>query len=131
MIWVPHQLIGVPVTFNVTLECLVEAFPTSLNYWTRQNDQMIHESGKFKSETIIGSPNYKAIMRLTITNVQEEDYGTYKCIAKNPRGETDSGIRLYRKFFFFITELISGEIKLNVLLFLLLIVLLTPFHFYI
>lgn len=100
MIWVPHQLIGVPVTYNVTLECLVEAFPTSLNYWTRQNDQMIHESGKFKSETIIGSPNYKAIMRLTITNVQEEDYGTYKCIAKNPRGETDSGIRLYRKFFF-------------------------------
>lgn len=28
---------------------------------------------------------------------QEEDYGSYKCVAKNPRGETDGTIRLYSK----------------------------------
>jgi len=28
---------------------------------------------------------------------QREDYGSYKCIAKNPRGETDGTIRLYSK----------------------------------
>lgn len=39
-------------------------------------------------------------MRLTIYNMQEDDYGSYKCVAKNPRGETDGGIRLYCKFHF-------------------------------
>lgn len=37
-------------------------------------------------------------MKLTIFNVSMVDYGTYKCVAKNPRGETDGTIRLYGKF---------------------------------
>uniref|UniRef100_A0A034VZE2 Immunoglobulin I-set domain-containing protein n=1 Tax=Bactrocera dorsalis TaxID=27457 RepID=A0A034VZE2_BACDO len=34
-------------------------------------------------------------MRLTITNIQKSDYGSYKCVAKNPRGEMDGTIKLY------------------------------------
>lgn len=37
-------------------------------------------------------------MRLTINNVQKYDYGMYKCVAKNPRGETDGTIRLYCEY---------------------------------
>lgn len=37
-------------------------------------------------------------MRLTISNVQKYDYGMYKCVAKNPRGETDGTIRLYCEY---------------------------------
>lgn len=37
-------------------------------------------------------------MRLHITNVQKSDYGSYKCVAKNPRGEMDGTIKLYSKF---------------------------------
>lgn len=48
MIWIPHQLVGIPLTYNVTLECFVEAFPTSLNYWARENNEMIHDSNKYK-----------------------------------------------------------------------------------
>ncbi|XP_055852477.1 lachesin [Episyrphus balteatus] len=95
MVWIPHQLVGVPMYFNITLECFIEANPTSLNYWTRENDQMITESGKYKTETLPGVPSYKATMRLTITNVQKSDYGSYKCVAKNPRGEMDGTIKLY------------------------------------
>lgn len=43
--------------------------------------------------------SYKSIMRLTILDVQRSDYGTFKCVAKNPRGETDGTIRLYCKCF--------------------------------
>ncbi|KAI8038254.1 hypothetical protein M5D96_008943 [Drosophila gunungcola] len=47
MVWIPHQLVGTPMGFNITLECFIEANPTSLNYWTRENDQMIIESPKY------------------------------------------------------------------------------------
>lgn len=39
--------------------------------------------------------SYKSVMRLTITEIQEQDYGEYKCVAKNPRGETDGNIKIY------------------------------------
>ncbi|TMW48286.1 hypothetical protein DOY81_006632, partial [Sarcophaga bullata] len=51
------------------------------------------------TETIPGNPSYKATMRLHITNVQKSDYGSYKCVAKNPRGEMDGTIKLYIQFF--------------------------------
>ncbi|XP_054277290.1 neurotrimin-like isoform X2 [Macrosteles quadrilineatus] len=102
MLWIPHQLVGVPPGYNVTLECHTEAHPTSLNYWTRKDNHMIHDSRKYKAETSQGSPSYKTHMRLTIYNIQEQDYGAYKCVAKNPRGETDGSIRLYNP---------KGEIK--------------------
>ncbi|XP_041564689.1 neurotrimin isoform X2 [Drosophila elegans] len=95
MVWIPHQLVGTPMGFNITLECFIEANPTSLNYWTRENDQMIIESPKYTTETNPGHPSYKATMRLTITNVQSTDYGNYKCVAKNPRGDMDGNIKLY------------------------------------
>lgn len=50
-----------------------------------------------RTETIPGNPSYKATMRLTITNVQGSDYGNYKCVAKNPRGDMDGNIKLYSK----------------------------------
>lgn len=99
MLWIPHQLVGAPLGYSVTLECFTEAHPSSLNYWTRDDGHMIHESKKYKAENSVGTPSYKTHMKLTIANIQEKDYGTYKCVAKNPRGETDGTIRLYSKYF--------------------------------
>nr|CAD7400092.1 unnamed protein product [Timema poppensis] len=95
MLWIPHQLVGAPLGYGVTLECFTEAHPTSLNYWTREDGHMIHDTRKYTPENTVGVPPYKTHMRLTIVNIQEKDYGTYKCVAKNPRGETDGTIRLY------------------------------------
>lgn len=52
----------------------------------------------YRTESFVGTPTYKTHMRLTIFNIQHDDYGTYKCVAKNPRGETDGIIRLYSKY---------------------------------
>lgn len=45
---IPHQLVGVPLGFNITLECFTEAHPTSLNYWTREDGHMIHDNKKYR-----------------------------------------------------------------------------------
>ncbi|XP_028140390.1 protein CEPU-1-like [Diabrotica virgifera virgifera] len=96
MLWIPHQLVGAPLNYAVTLECFTEANPSSLNYWTREDGQnMIHDSKKYHTENSVGNPSYKTHMKLTINNIHQSDYGTYKCVAKNPRGETDGIIRLY------------------------------------
>jgi len=95
MLWIPHQLVGVPLGYNVTLECYTEAHPTSLHYWTRDTGQMLHDSGKYRAVSVQGAPSYKVQMKLTIVDVSHDDYGVYKCVAKNSRGETDGTIRLY------------------------------------
>ncbi|KAL6254591.1 hypothetical protein P5V15_014643 [Pogonomyrmex californicus] len=95
MLWIPHQLVGAPLGYSVSLECYTEAHPTSLNYWAREDGLMIHESSKYKTTSLPDRPSYKTHMTLTIFDIQKEDYGSYKCIAKNPRGETDGTIRLY------------------------------------
>lgn len=48
MLLIPHQLVGAPEGFNVTIECFTEAHPTSLNYWTRGEGPIIHDSTKYK-----------------------------------------------------------------------------------
>ncbi|CAD1475425.1 unnamed protein product [Heterotrigona itama] len=97
MLWIPHQLVGAPLDHAVTLECYTEAHPTSLNYWTREDGLMIQGNQKHKTTSMPEKPSYKTHMTLTIYDLQEVDYGTYKCVAKNPRGETDGTIRLYSK----------------------------------
>ncbi|XP_051153832.1 lachesin-like isoform X1 [Leptopilina boulardi] len=95
MLSIPHQLVGVPLGYSVTLECHTEAHPTSLNYWTREDGLMIHENKKYKVTSIPEKPSYKTNMTLTIFDIQMSDYGSYNCVAKNPRGETDGTIRIY------------------------------------
>lgn len=48
MLLIPHQLVGAPEGYNVTIECFTEAHPTSLNYWTRGEGPIIHDSNKYK-----------------------------------------------------------------------------------
>ena len=43
----------------------------------------------------MGNPDYKIHMLLTIRYLEPEDFGSYRCVAKNPRGETDGDIKLY------------------------------------
>lgn len=48
MVWIPQQLVGAPLGYNITLECHIEAYPVSLNYWSKDDEDMIHDSLKYK-----------------------------------------------------------------------------------
>lgn len=41
MIWVQNQLVGAHEGQKLTLECYSEAFPKSINYWTRDQDKIV------------------------------------------------------------------------------------------
>lgn len=91
--WIPNQLVGAPTAKDVTLDCHTEAYPASINYWKKDGGDMIINDDKY--ETSIKGKNYKIHMRLTIKNLEEEDFGTYKCIAENSLGSTEGSIKLY------------------------------------
>jgi hypothetical protein len=38
---VPNQLLGAPFGTNVSLECHVEAFPNTINYWVKNRGEML------------------------------------------------------------------------------------------
>nr|XP_054932943.1 lachesin-like isoform X2 [Dermacentor andersoni] len=93
MIWIPNQLIGAPLGGEVVMDCNTEAFPMSINYWTLESGDLIAESAKYslnRSENV-----YKVHMQLRIRRISPEDFGAYRCFAKNSLGSTEGSIRLY------------------------------------
>ncbi|CAB0028068.1 unnamed protein product, partial [Trichogramma brassicae] len=107
VIHVPNQLVGAPLGTDVTLECIVEAFPVSINFWRGNKDDIIITSSRHEVQILtkptlkghhsVAHPNFnfKVRMLLIIRNFTKQDVGTYKCIAKNSNGEFESSIRLY------------------------------------
>jgi len=41
MIWIQNQLVGAQEGQQMTLECNSEAYPKSINYWTRDKGDII------------------------------------------------------------------------------------------
>ncbi|CAM1319851.1 Uncharacterised protein r2_g2819 [Pycnogonum litorale] len=93
MLWIPHQLIGAPVGSEVTINCHSEAFPNSINFWKTADGTMIVSDNEVQATSLVNE--YKTHMRLKILNVRPKHFGEYKCIAKNPMGDTEGSIRLY------------------------------------
>ncbi|XP_020280041.1 protein amalgam-like [Pseudomyrmex gracilis] len=93
MIWVPDQLVGAMVRKQISFTCVSEAYPKSINYWTRGG--VIIPNGDKYTSTFTYNSEYKVHMKLTINSVEMSDYDTYKCVAKNSLGDTDGNIKLY------------------------------------
>ncbi|GIY31103.1 lachesin [Caerostris darwini] len=94
LIWIQNQLVGAPEGTDVYLECLTEAHPTSDNFWLRDDEAVVSKSTRYHPH--ITRNSYKTYMKLTIRNLQPEDYGSYQCVAKNTISETQGSIKLYR-----------------------------------
>ncbi|KAI1296494.1 Lachesin [Halotydeus destructor] len=93
MIWVPNQLIGAPLGGEVTLQCNTEAFPISINYWTKDDDDALMPSDKYDISNT--EKSYKVQMVLRIRYIEPADFGTYKCFARNSLSSTEGSIKLY------------------------------------
>ncbi|XP_050330350.1 neurotrimin isoform X3 [Bactrocera neohumeralis] len=94
LVQVPNQLVGAPVLTDVTLVCNVEASPKAINYWQRENGEMIIAGDRYVL-TEKENNMYSIEMILHIRRLQTSDFGGYKCISKNSIGDTEGTIRLY------------------------------------
>nr|CAI5826174.1 unnamed protein product [Callosobruchus analis] len=93
-VWIQYQLIGAYDGQQVTLECFSQAFPKSVNYWAKDNGDIIPHSTKYVPEII--EDGYKVHMKLKIRSLGPEDYGIYKCVSKNSLGDMEGSINVYR-----------------------------------
>jgi hypothetical protein len=48
MIWIQNQLVGAYEGQKMTLECHSEAYPKSINYWTREKGEIIAQGSLYK-----------------------------------------------------------------------------------
>lgn len=100
---VPNQLVGAPLGTDVTIDCLTEAYPRPISYWSlHESPKMIFTGSKY--HLVINEDGYKTHMMLTIRSLSPEDYGNYKCITKNSLGEAEGSMRIYGKSNFLFTN---------------------------
>ncbi|KAI9552050.1 hypothetical protein GHT06_022387 [Daphnia sinensis] len=98
IMFVPHQLLGSPLGGTLILECLTEAHPRPITFWTRTdannvNGIMLLPSKRLRIDTV--HVGYQTQMSLHIHQVEPQDIGHYKCVSKNSLGEAEGSIRVY------------------------------------
>ncbi|XP_011503843.1 PREDICTED: lachesin isoform X2 [Ceratosolen solmsi marchali] len=89
-----NQLLGAPLGTDVILECNVEAYPNTVNYWFKNPNGMLLDGSKYSIEE--KRDGYKVAMRLTIKRFHKEDIGSYSCISSNSLGKVEGISRLYK-----------------------------------
>ena len=114
-------MVGAPLGHDVTIECVIEAFPKAITYWQKIKDgkEKIILNGyneefsfnELKLNFIIGRPEqrveedrigYKTSSRLRISNFSSEDAGTYHCVSSNSLGSAQEAIRIYGELIFYV-----------------------------
>ncbi|XP_049820613.1 lachesin-like [Aethina tumida] len=93
VIKVPNQLLGAPLNTDVQLECYVEAFPNTINYWVKNRGEMLLNGTKYTIRE--DRSGYKVFMWLIIRGFSASDIGTYNCVSTNSLGRAEGTLRLY------------------------------------
>jgi len=95
-VWVHNQLVGAPLGHDVTIECVIEAYPKSITYWQKIEDGkekiILNGPGHRVLEDHVG---YRTSSRLRLRKFSSEDAGTYQCVSSNSLGKDQQVIRIY------------------------------------
>ncbi|GBP24252.1 Lachesin [Eumeta japonica] len=94
---VPNQLLGAPLGTDVLLECSVEAYPNTINYWLKNRGEMLLDGPKYTINEERWS--YRVTMKLVIRQFSRSDIGTYNCVSTNSLGEERGDAQALRKEF--------------------------------
>ncbi|XP_071034584.1 lachesin [Parasteatoda tepidariorum] len=89
---VSNQMVGAALGSDVLLGCRLEASPRPLTSWIRNDGIILLNNKKYEISEVAES--YRIHMQLKIKNLDEKDYGHYKCVAKNTLGDKEGFVRL-------------------------------------
>ncbi|XP_060817591.1 lachesin-like isoform X1 [Bombus pascuorum] len=92
---VPNQLLSSPLDTDVSLICLIEAYPKTINLWTRK-EQVIMSGGRYEIDER-GHPDeeWKTTSELKIRRLEKTDLGEYTCSASSSMGKAEATLRVY------------------------------------
>ncbi|KZC11696.1 Lachesin [Dufourea novaeangliae] len=92
---VSNQLLGSPLETDVSLLCSIEAYPKTINLWTRKG-QVIMTGGRYEiNERGHPDEEWKTTIELKIKRLEKTDLGEYTCSASSSRGGADATLRVY------------------------------------
>ncbi|XP_055940336.1 lachesin-like isoform X3 [Argiope bruennichi] len=87
-----NQMVGAALGSDVVLGCRLEASPRPLTSWIRNDGVILLNNQKY--ELTEEADSYRINMQLKIKNLEEKDFGHYKCVAKNTLGDKEGFVRL-------------------------------------
>ena len=75
------------------LECIITAFPHAVNYWEKDG-RRITSSAKHRIEAY-DEGDHSLVLSLRIHDIDQSDYGEYRCVASNTLGTDHETMYLY------------------------------------
>lgn len=73
MIWVQNQLVGAREGQRLTLECASEAFPKSINYWTRDKDKIVPQGECLPTVKLLVTPERSPVFSEQISAIEKPE----------------------------------------------------------
>lgn len=92
---VPRPKIGQALSYDIELQCHVEAYPAPTVVWKRKGNQLVSE-GDFRVSHF-ASDDEITRSTLEIRSLREKHYGDYYCEASNKLGNAEARLELFRK----------------------------------
>ncbi|KMQ95686.1 polycomb protein sfmbt [Lasius niger] len=89
----PNQLLSSPLETNVSLICLIEAYPKTINLWMRKEQVIM--SGYEIDERGDPDEEWKTTIVLKIRRLKKTDLGEYTCSASSSMGKAEATLRVY------------------------------------
>ncbi|XP_074650834.1 limbic system-associated membrane protein-like isoform X2 [Tubulanus polymorphus] len=89
----PNRRIGQSLKLQTMLECEITANPHYRSYWLRKGQEVI-TTDKYQVDMYDAGDRTKTLT-LTITGLEPEDYGDYKCVSQNSLGYDEKVMELY------------------------------------
>ncbi|XP_066602740.1 lachesin-like [Prorops nasuta] len=92
---VPNELLGSPLDTNVTLVCFIEAYPKTINLWSRKG-QVIMSGGRYEiDERPNPGEEWKTTIELKIERLEKRDLGEYTCSASSSMGKAETTLSIH------------------------------------
>ncbi|XP_076236033.1 lachesin [Calliopsis andreniformis] len=92
---VSNEILSSPLNTDVSLTCLIEAYPKTFNLWKRKG-QVIMNGGRYElNERGHPDEEWKTTIELKIRRLEKTDLGEYTCSATSSMGKAEATIRVH------------------------------------